>query len=171
MAVMLSPMSTSPPTTREASLPRVLVRLMFGLAGAYAEASREQGLTAQQARLLCAAGREPTAGLGDLAGLLHCDRSNVSRLVERAEERGLVARKGTDTDGRVTVVALSQDGQQVVDRFTETLGCRLMALVDDWPEEDRLAAAALLGRLTESLNAVPEFAPSERFGEHLLPPS
>jgi DNA-binding MarR family transcriptional regulator len=167
-------MSDSSPLT-DVNVPQEMVRLMFALGAAYESASRELGLSAQQARLLCAAGRLPKAGLGDLAAVMRCDRSNVSRLVERVEKRGLVARRGTESDGRVTVVALSDDGQQVVERFTDTLEARLAALVADWPEGDRDAAARILSTLTESLNRQPEPEPAEAEDRHpgarLLPPA
>jgi DNA-binding MarR family transcriptional regulator len=140
----------------EPNVPEEMVRLMFALGAAYEDASRELGLSSQQARLLCAAGRLPRAGLGDLASVMRCDRSNVSRLVERVEKRGLVARKGTESDGRVTLVTLSGEGQEVVERFTDALESRLKALVEDWPVKERQAAARILNTLTESLNRQPE---------------
>ena len=153
----------------EDNVPHELVRLMFALGIAYAAASRELGLTSQQAQLLCAAGRLPSAGIGDLAGVMRCDRSNVSRLVDRAQKRGLVERGATAADGRVTVVALSDEGQQVVEEFSEMLETRLRALVANWPKSDRDAAATLLNRLTEALNAVPPPAAPQRAQALVLP--
>jgi DNA-binding MarR family transcriptional regulator len=171
---MLGMLSARATPTEAPDVPQELVRLMFAIGAAYESASRELGLTPQQARLLCAAGRLPTAGLGDLATVMRCDRSNVSRLVERAAQRGLVARKGTEADGRVRVVALSEDGQRLVDDFTERLESRLEAVVRDWSDADRRTAAQILGTLTESLNRGPEPAeasPVQRpAGAHLLPP-
>jgi DNA-binding MarR family transcriptional regulator len=140
-------------------VPEQLVRLMFAVGAAYDDASRELGLSSQQARLLCAAGRLPKAGLGDLAAVMRCDRSNVSRLVERVEKRGLVARQGTESDGRVTRVALSDDGQQLVERFTDALESRLKALVADWPRTEQQNAARILRTLTDALNRRPEPEP------------
>ncbi len=86
-------------TPAPVSLPQAaLGRLRVALEETFAQASRESGLSAQQAELLCAAMMRPGA-IGDLARVLHCDRSNVSRLVDRAARRGLVYRRGGDSDG------------------------------------------------------------------------
>src|SRR6266498_3738404 len=103
------------------SLPQAaLGRLRVALDEAFAQASRESGLSAQQAELLCAAMMRQCS-IGDLARVLHCDRSNVSRLVDRAASRGLVYRRGAESDGRVTVIELTPDGQRLAQRFIQTL--------------------------------------------------
>lgn len=88
--------------------------------------------------MLCAAQRP--APVGDIAASLRCDRSNVSHLVDRA---------GTPTgrtDGRVKLVALSADGQDLVERFVTTLGARFEALVAEWPDDRRDEARTTLKR-------------------------
>ena len=80
------------------SVPQALGRLRVAMDETYVQASRELGLTAQQAELLCAAMRP--GAIGDLARVLRCDRSNVSRLVDRAAKRGLLER-GRSEERRV----------------------------------------------------------------------
>lgn len=127
-----------------------MVRLMIAVDEAYTQASRELGLTAQQAQLLCAA-IEPAA-VGDLAEVLHCDRSNVSRLVERAADRGLVARhRGAGEDRRVTTVELTAEGRRHVQEFIDILNARLEPLFADWSTARQRAAAELLDALAETL--------------------
>ncbi|HSJ61609.1 MAG TPA: winged helix DNA-binding protein [Jiangellaceae bacterium] len=127
-----------------------LVRLMNAVDDAYTQASRELGLTSQQAQLLCAV-IEPAA-VSDLADVLHCDRSNVSRLVERAADRGLVARhRGTEADRRVTVVELTNEGHRHAQRFIEILNARLEPLFANWSAARQRAAAELLDTLAETL--------------------
>ncbi|HVX16553.1 MAG TPA: MarR family transcriptional regulator [Acidimicrobiales bacterium] len=48
-----------------------------------------------------------------LAELWHCDASNVTWLVDRLEERGLVARQQLPTDRRVKSVALTSKGEHL----------------------------------------------------------
>jgi DNA-binding MarR family transcriptional regulator len=48
-----------------------------------------------------------SAGVGDLAEVLRCDRSNVSRIVDRNSTRGLVKRHKGKEDGRVTLSELA----------------------------------------------------------------
>lgn len=131
-----------------------LVRLMNAVDEAYTQASRELGLTSQQAQLLCAA-MEPAA-VSDLAHVLHCDRSNVSRLVERAADRGLVARhRGSNADKRVTVVELTSEGQRHAQQFIEILNARLEPLFADWSSSRVKTAAEILDTLAAALERAP----------------
>ena len=135
---------------REAgTVPRALGRLRVALDDSYTQTSRELGLTAQQAELLCAAIR-PTA-IGDLAAALRCDRSNVSRLVDRAASRGLVRRRGEQADGRVTVIELTADGQRLAERFIKTLESRLQPLLAGWSSRRQHAAIETLTTLADAL--------------------
>ncbi len=128
---------------------RGLVRLMMAVDDAYTEASRDVGLTAQQAQLLCAAQRP--APVGDIACFLGCDRSNVSHLVDRISSRGLLQRRAAETDGRVKLVELSPDGQDAVQRFIETLGSRFDELLANWPPERKEEARETLHQLAAAL--------------------
>ncbi len=130
---------------------RGLVRLMMAVDDAYTQVSREVGLTAQQAQLLCAVQRP--AAVGEIAQFLHCDRSNVSHLVDRASGRGLIHRDVTQTDGRVRLVGLSPDGQQAVQAFKQALGSRFEAVLADWPHERREEALETLHALAEALES------------------
>jgi DNA-binding MarR family transcriptional regulator len=127
-----------------------LVRLMLSMEALYTRQSRKAGLTAQQARLLCSAARRK-AGLGEIAEALHCDRSNVSRLLDRVTHRGLAYRAPDSRDGRVSVLQLSPDGQALVNSFEADLAARLGRLVADWPAKKRQAAAGTLAALIDAL--------------------
>jgi len=127
-----------------------LVRLMLSMEALYTRQSRKAGLTAQQARLLCSAARR-RAGLGEIADALHCDRSNVSRLLDRVTRRGLAYRAPDSRDGRVSVLELSPDGQALVSSFEADLAARLGRLIADWPAEKRRAAAATLAALIDAI--------------------
>ena len=127
-----------------------LVRLMLSMEALYTRQSRKAGLTAQQARLLCSAARR-RAGLGEIADALHCDRSNVSRLLDRVTRRGLAYRAPDTRDGRVSVLELSPDGQALVSSFEADLAARLGRLIADWPAKKRQAAAATLAALIDAI--------------------
>jgi DNA-binding MarR family transcriptional regulator len=127
-----------------------LVRLMLSMEALYTRQSRKAGLTAQQARLLCSAARR-RAGLGEIAEALHCDRSNVSRLLDRVTQRGLAYRAPDSRDRRVSVLLLSPDGQALVASFEADLADRLGALIADWPAKKRQAAAGTLAALIAAI--------------------
>lgn len=72
----------------------------------------ELDLTPPQAHLL----RELVAGprpMGELAGRLSCDASNVTGLTDRLEARGLVERRPSPGDRRVKVLLLTEEGHRV----------------------------------------------------------
>lgn len=133
----------------EPTVPRALGRLRVAMDDAYVQASRELGLTAQQAELLCAAMRP--AAVGELAGALRCDRSNVSRLVDRTAARGLLERRGHDADGRVSVIELTPEGRSLAKRFLGALVARTEPLLAGWSPTRRRAAARTLTELAEAL--------------------
>ncbi len=63
---------------------------------------------------------EPADGAlprGVLADRLHCDPSNVTFLVDRLEERGLVERSDDPTDRRVKAISLTPAGVAARDRL------------------------------------------------------
>ncbi len=131
------------------SVPQVLGRLRVAMDETYVQASRELGLTAQQAELLCAAMRP--GAIGDLARVLRCDRSNVSRLVDRAAKRGLLERRGEQSDGRVTVIELTPEGRRLAERFIKTLESKTKPLLATWSAKRQQAAAETLTELAETL--------------------
>jgi DNA-binding MarR family transcriptional regulator len=51
--------------------------------------------------------------MGELAEAMHCDNSNITGIVDRLEERGLVERQPADYDRRVKLIALTPEGVRV----------------------------------------------------------
>jgi DNA-binding MarR family transcriptional regulator len=60
---------------------------------------------------------EPRA-MGDLAHQMHCDNSNITGIVDRLTERGLVERRAAEGDRRIKLVALTKAGQELKDELT-----------------------------------------------------
>jgi DNA-binding MarR family transcriptional regulator len=150
------------------TVPRALGHLRIALDDAYLRASRELGLTAQQAELLCAALR-PIA-VGDLARVLRCDRSNVSRLVDRAAQHDLLRRRGGEDDGRVTIIELSPRGRRLAEEFIARLQSMTQALVGGWTDEREEAAVGILTELAQALDEARQpTSATNRPGEDLVP--
>lgn len=133
------------------TVPTTLGRLRVALDEAYARASCELGLTAQQAELLCAAMRP--AAVGELATALRCDRSNVSRLVDRASRRGLIERTAADEDGRVSLVRLTTEGDELARRFIALLESQLEPLLARWSAQQQRTAVSLMNQVSDVLQA------------------
>jgi DNA-binding MarR family transcriptional regulator len=60
--------------------------------------------------------------MGELAVRMHCDNSNMTGIIDRLEERGLVLRGVAEHDRRVKLIALTDEGRRVRDELD-----RLMA--------------------------------------------
>ncbi len=60
--------------------------------------------------------------MSDLAGALHCDNSNVTGIVDRLEDRGLVERRPNPQDRRVKMLEVTPEGaalrKQLRDRLS-----------------------------------------------------
>lgn len=134
---------------RPPSLGQRLGHLRVAMDAAFQQSSRALGLTPQQAELLCAALTEPS--IGTLAATLRCDRSNVSRLVDRAAASGLLGRRQAGSDGRVTLIALSPRGRELAEAFIEDLDRRTRPLFGSWPERRQETAGAILDEITGAL--------------------
>jgi DNA-binding MarR family transcriptional regulator len=55
--------------------------------------------------------------MGELAHLMHCDNSNITGLVDRLTERGLVERRAAEGDRRVKLVALTEAGRDLAEEL------------------------------------------------------
>ncbi len=132
------------------TVPQALGRLRVALEDAFQRASRELGLSAQQAELLCGA-MSPTP-VGDLATMLRCDRSNVSRLVDRAAARGLV-RRTHGTDRRVSMIELTPQGQRLAHTFIARLEEQTAELREAWSPTRNNQAVKLIDEITTALES------------------
>jgi DNA-binding MarR family transcriptional regulator len=140
------------------AVPQALGRLRVVLQDTYDQGSRALDLSPQQAELLCAAMRP--ASVGELARLLRCDRSNVSRLVDRAAGRGLVVRRSGDADGRVSMIQLTPAGHQLAERFLQLLTEQLGPLLATWSMARQRSLVELVSEIADSLDQVNGTAPS-----------
>lgn len=70
----------------------------------------ELDLSTTQAQALMLLDPEDPRPMSDMAATLHCDRSNVTGIVDRLEARGLVERRPGAHDRRVKVLSLTEAG-------------------------------------------------------------
>jgi len=84
--------------------------------------------------------------MGELAGRLACDASNVTGLTARLEARRLVERRAAPGDRRVKVLALTDEGERV----QQALWKRLMTdspVASGLDREDQRVLLGLLQRV------------------------
>jgi cytochrome b561 len=108
----------------------------------FARVSRRFGLSPHQAEFLCAA-MQP-GPVGDIARVVRSDRSAVTRMADRAADRGLIVRRRGDEDGRVVVIELTPEGMELAREFIDALQSELAGLLATWtPHRTRLAASII----------------------------
>jgi DNA-binding MarR family transcriptional regulator len=83
-----------------------------------------------------------------LAESLHFDSSNVTGIVDRLEERGLVERRASDQDRRVKLLVITEAGTELRDRLIARMDEPPPPLADLSPE-DQWALRDLLARALE----------------------
>ena len=73
----------------------------------------EFGLAPMQAMALTSLEPDEPMPMSALAGLLMCDNSNVTGIVDRLEALGLVERRPAERDRRVKAVGLTESGREL----------------------------------------------------------
>ncbi|MFJ3104088.1 MarR family winged helix-turn-helix transcriptional regulator [Streptomyces sp. NPDC086835] len=125
----------------------LLERLARAAAGYYrdlAAAAAVQGLTMTQAKMLILL-RKPLP-MRALAGLLACDASNITGLVDRLEAHGLVSRHLDPADRRIKNVVATEKGLEAV-RVIRADMRATSAAFNRLDDEGRRSLYELLGRL------------------------
>ncbi|MBG6063864.1 MarR family winged helix-turn-helix transcriptional regulator [Micromonospora ureilytica] len=92
----------------------------------------ELGLTPAAARALRELDPDRPLPARDLAGQLGCDRSNVTVLVDKLEQAGLVERRTDPTDRRQKTLLVTEEGRVVRARVIEVMSdSRLLSGLSD----------------------------------------
>ena len=94
----------------------LLVEVHRGLTNKFAARLAQHGLSENELEILLRLGRTPNCRLrmSDLAAQTSLTTSGVTRVVDRLERAGLVARSSCDTDRRGTWAVLTDDGLERV---------------------------------------------------------
>ena len=92
--------------------------------------------------------------MGRLACALGCDASNVTGIVDRLEQRGLIERRPSDRDRRVKVLVVTAQGAEVRKALMIRLGEPPQSIASLSPA-DRRRLAGLLRRALSQAAAAP----------------
>jgi DNA-binding MarR family transcriptional regulator len=121
--------------------------------------AREFQLAPQQMIALRMLGAGPSK-MSDLADALFCDSSNVTGIVDRLEERGLVRRQSSKKDRRVKLLILTKDGEWMRSEITKRMA-QPPAPIASLSEKDQRELRDILKRAVESTSEKdPEAGPS-----------
>jgi DNA-binding MarR family transcriptional regulator len=108
----------------------------------FADAGRAHRLSQQQVELICAVIVRESVRMSDLGRVLHVEKSGLSNLVDRLEQRGLVTRYGDPDDRRATRVALTDEGTATAMTIYHDVTGHVSELVADIPHNQRRATLA-----------------------------
>jgi len=106
------------------------------------------GLSAVQCHLLHLIEPNEPLPMSRLAETLQCDASNVTGLVDRLEQRGIVERRPSSADRRVKVVQLTPTGSRLRAQLLRRMTARPLPLSRLGAREHR-ALVKILERLLE----------------------
>jgi DNA-binding MarR family transcriptional regulator len=88
----------------------------------------------------------------DLADAVHTGRSNVSKIVRRLEDAGLVGRMANPENQRETIIALAPEGRRLAARMVSVLDSVLEPAFADFSPEEVATFQLLVHRLAADLN-------------------
>jgi DNA-binding MarR family transcriptional regulator len=111
----------------------------------------ELELAPRQAHLLRLLEPDRPLAMSRLACALRCDPSNVTGIVDRLEERGLIARRQAPGDRRVKMLVLTPEGESVREQVRE----RLMEPPAEIASLSKADQRALRDVLRRALSAAP----------------
>ena len=100
----------------------------------YASIAESLDLTTAQAKALTVLQSDRPLPMRVLAKLIHQDPSNLTGVVDRLEERGLIERRGSTDDRRVKGLLITPAGSALAEAFKSRLGADLGPLAGIAPE-------------------------------------
>jgi MarR family transcriptional regulator, organic hydroperoxide resistance regulator len=111
--------------------------------------AQEFELSPPQVMALKALDPERPVPMSELACALHCDNSNVTGIVDRLEDRGLVERRSAAHDRRVKMLAVTPEGAEVRERLRERL-CDPPPQLAGLAREDQAALRDIMRRARDA---------------------
>lgn len=87
----------------------------------YGEKAAEVGLTAIQAKVLAGLDAARPLSMRLIARLIHVDPSNLTAIVDRLEDRGLVERRDSARDRRAKELVITDAGEAAVAAFHKAI--------------------------------------------------
>ncbi len=130
-----------------------LLRLMGALRARFARDLARYGLTFPQFMSLCSLERAEGQALrmGDLAAAAHQSAASMTGIVDRLLEQRLVERRPDPTDRRSVIVALAEEGAQVLSRVRADRRHTIEGLLRCLSADEQAQLHTILGKLLEEL--------------------
>ena len=145
---MSSPERLAEIRTLGEQLPRML-RAFHGLKAHLSTGSRERAALVLLFPLVRLGPMRQSA----LADVVHADQSTISRHVATLVDQGLVRRVADESDGRATLLVVTDAGQAELAALRAERESQLDRILAGWPEADLASFTALFGRFLDDLAA------------------
>ena len=123
-----------------------LFQLSFLLYDSLARIAAEHDLSIVQVRLLATL-RDREPAMLELARHLELEKSSLSGLVDRAEQRGLVERIPSPADRRAANIRVTARGRRLSRVVEEEVNAEVAKLVAVVPRSDRVRLASIVRRV------------------------
>ena len=104
--------------------------------------------------LAAAAERDDSLTVTDVAAQLDVDQPRASRLAALALEAMLIRREADQRDGRRSLLRLTANGEDALNRIHDFRRDTITEATNDWSDEDRAALARLLPRFVDDFGAL-----------------
>ncbi|OIQ45442.1 MAG: MarR family transcriptional regulator [Roseobacter sp. MedPE-SW] len=112
------------------------------------------GLTTSQFAVLFVLSQSDAQPISEIAKRLSMGKSSLTGLVDRMVERGLVARRASPSDGRVTNIHLEPSGVALLARGKEETKHFNRALLSPFNEDEQRVIQRFLTHLTEHADEI-----------------
>ena len=131
-------------TSAEDELVDALVRTSFEVMRIVTQVAGAHDVSVSQMRVFGIL-RDNEPRLSELAEYLGLDRSSVSGLIDRAEQRGLVERRADAADGRASRVRLTEQGRELATLAEREVAAGIAPIVAHVPARHRATIVGLCG--------------------------
>ena len=128
---------------------RCMMELMFAQRGRLMAVAQEFGLAPLQAIAMRHLEPGKALTMSELAGLLHCDNSNVTGIADRLEAAGLAERRPHPSDRRVKTLVLTERGAALRGAYDARLG-RVPPELQSLSDEDAEQLLEIMQRATQA---------------------
>lgn len=119
------------------------------------------GISFSYASALLHLARSPEVSCQELAQLLGCGTSRISRLIQELEKRRLVESRRDGTDRRALQLSLTLDGAALACRVPAVLRDAEHRVLSALPEDSRRCLLKFLSRMLSNMNRFSEYSVKE----------
>jgi DNA-binding MarR family transcriptional regulator len=102
--------------------------------------------------IMCKVADDGPQRLGSFANAFRLDPSTITRQVQALEKAGLAARQTDTADRRASILDLTEEGREVLERTRNHRRERMREALLDWSEDDRSEFGRLLEKFNTSLD-------------------